>query len=45
MAGQHYKQKAVIGGYLLPGPLDAWRGGTLLLQSTNHEEIATFSIP
>ena len=42
----HFKQKVVVGGYLLPGPLDPWRGGTLLLESpTNREPIASFRIP
>jgi hypothetical protein len=42
---QHFKQKIIIGGYLLPGPLDLYHGGTLLLQSTNREDVATFRIP
>lgn len=41
----HFKQRIVVGGYLLPDSLDALRGHTLLLESTNREAIATFRIP
>jgi len=42
---QQFKERAVISGYLLPGPLEDYRGAFLRIESTNAEEVVTFRIP
>ena len=42
---QQFNKRAVISGYLLPGPLEDYHGSFLRIESTNAEEVVTFRIP
>jgi len=42
---QQFNKRAVISGYLLPGPLEDYHGSFLRIGSTNAEEVVTFRIP